>query len=45
MQFTDQHKVTKKWLEQFTDHMKKLKKYWEVGIELSIFGNTNSPQI
>ena len=38
--------MTKKWLEHFTDQMKeKLKKYWEVGTELSIDDNTKSPQI
>ena len=39
-------KGLKKWLEQFTDQMKKgKKKYWKVGIELSINGNTKIPQI
>ena len=39
-------KWLKKWLQQLTDQAKKkLKKYWKVGIELSINDDTKSSQI
>lgn len=42
MQYPDQQKVAKKWLEQFIDQTKQAK-HCKVGIGLSIDDNTKTP--